>query len=103
VAEASWRREEAGALVLLVHVQPGAKRSSVAGIHGEGKEARVKLRVAAPASEGRANGELTRFLAEQFGVARRAVAILHGESSRHKTVRIAEPLLRPDRDWDASG
>jgi len=34
---ATWRREEAAgaAIVLSLHVQPGAKRSAVAGAHGD--------------------------------------------------------------------
>jgi len=100
-ADAGWRREEPEALVLRVHVQPGAKRTEVAGIHGEGEAARVKLRLAAPPVDGKANDELQRFLALQFGVPRRAVEIVQGDTSRRKTVRIARPARRPDLSWAA--
>ena len=90
-----WLREEAGALVLTVHVQPGARRSEVAGIHGDA----IKIRLAAPPIEGRANDELVRFVAQAFGVAQRQVAIVRGETSRRKVVRIDAPSRRPDRDW----
>ena len=55
--------------------------------------------LAAPPVEGKANAELLRFLSEAFGVPQRAVTLVRGETSRRKTVRIAAPKLRPDRDW----
>ena len=57
----------------MLHVQPGAKRTEVAGIHGEGAAARLKIRLAAPPVDGKANAELLRFLAAAFGVPQRAV------------------------------
>jgi uncharacterized protein (TIGR00251 family) len=91
----TWRREDAGALVLALHVQPGAKRTGVAGVHGDA----IKLRLAAPPVDGKANDELVRFLADAFGVPRRQVAIVRGETSRDKLVRVDAPVRRPDLDW----
>jgi uncharacterized protein len=94
-----WRREERTgsqlALVLSLHVQPGAKRTEVVGLHGD----LLKIRLAAPAQDGKANAELVRFLATAFGVRQRAVTLLHGAESRKKSVRIAQPVERPDRHW----
>jgi len=95
----AWRREDGVDVVLMLHVQPGAKRTEVAGIHGEGVTTRLKIRLAAPPVEGKANAELLRFLASAFGVPQRAVLLLRGESSRQKSVRITRPALRPDLDW----
>jgi uncharacterized protein (TIGR00251 family) len=95
----SWRREDRTALTLALHVQPGAKRTEVAGTHGEGAAARLKIRLAAPPIEGRANAELLRFLADAFGVPVRQVTLLRGESSRQKAVRIEQPARRPDLGW----
>ena len=92
---APWRREEPHALVLTLHVQPGAKSSEVVGMHGDA----LKVRLAAPPVDGKANMELRRFLAEAFGVPLRSVTLVRGEASRQKTVRIGAPALRPDRDW----
>ena len=95
----SWRREDgagaSAALVLTLHVQPGAKRTEVAGSHGDA----MKVRLAAPPVDGKANAELLRFLAAAFGVPVRAVTLLRGEASRRKTVRVEAPRLRPDRGW----
>jgi hypothetical protein len=94
-----WRRENGDDVLLMLHVQPGAKRTEVAGVHGEGAEARLKIRLAAPPVDGKANAELLRFLAAAFAVPLRAVTLLRGETSRQKTVKIMRPALRPDRDW----
>ncbi len=80
--------------VLELHVQPGAKRTEVAGMHG----GRIKIRLAAPASEGRANEALVEFLADAFGVARRDVRILSGMRSRDKRV-VIEGGARGELPW----
>jgi uncharacterized protein (TIGR00251 family) len=91
-----WRRIGTdGSITLTIHAQPGAKRTEIAGVHGGA----LKIRVASPPVEGRANEELRRFLAEAFGVPQRNVALVRGESGRRKTLRIAAPAARPDRDW----
>ncbi len=92
---ASWRREDGGDLVLTLHVQPGARRTEIQGTH----DGALKIRLAAPPVEGKANRALLRFFAEAFGVALRAVILEHGQSARHKVVRIVSPEKRPDRQW----
>jgi len=68
----------------------------VAGMYGT----TVKIRLAAPAVRGRANEALVNFLASSFGVPRRNVTLVRGETGRTKTVRIDSPAARPDRDWE---
>ena len=82
-------------LELALHVQPGAKRTDIAGLHGEA----LKIRLAAPPVDGKANAALRRFLADAFGVPLQRVSILRGENSRQKLVRIEAPVERPDRHW----
>lgn len=91
----AWRTEGRESLILALRVQPGAKRTEVSGPHG----AALKVRVAAPAVEGRANAALVRFLAEAFGVPLRQVRIVRGETGRDKTVEVTAPKLRPDHAW----
>lgn len=81
--------------MLTLHVQPGASRTGIAGVHGGA----LKLRLAAPPVDGKANAELLRFLAEAFGVQLRQVTLVRGAASRRKTVRVQSPARRPDRDW----
>jgi len=71
-------------LILELHVQPGASRSEFAGRHGD----RIKVRLAAPAVDGKANEALVKFLASYFGVPRRSVRIAAGLRSRRKRVVI---------------
>lgn len=65
-----------------IQVVPNAGRTEVAGIHDDA----LRVRLAAPAIEGRANAELLRWLAESLQVPRRAVAIDRGEQARRKWV-----------------
>ena len=95
----TWCRDDGDALVLSLHVQPGAKRTEVAGVHGEGAGARLKIRLAAPPVDGKANSALLAFLAGAYGVPLREVTLLRGETSRQKTVRIQRPARRPDTQW----
>jgi len=92
VTVAGWCKADGDALVLALRVQPGAKRSEVAGEHGGA----LKVRLAAPPVDGRANAELRRFLADAFGVPLRNVTLLRGEASRAKQVRVDAPVRRPD-------
>ena len=95
-----WRRVGAdGSVTLTIHAQPGARKTEVAGIHGDC----LKIRLAAPAVEGKANAELRRFLADAFGVPLKNVALVRGETGRRKTLRIASPAVQPDRDWEILG
>jgi uncharacterized protein len=69
----------------VLHVVPRAARTGVAGRHGDA----VKIRIAAPPTDGSANDELIRFLAERLNIPRAAIAITTGASSRRKTVEIS--------------
>jgi uncharacterized protein (TIGR00251 family) len=89
---AEWYRRDGDVLSLTLHVQPGAKRSEVAGLHGEA----LKLRLAAPPVEGKANEALMRFLAELFSVPLRNIELKQGAQSRHKVVRITASLITPE-------
>jgi uncharacterized protein (TIGR00251 family) len=70
--------------ILELHVQPGAKRTQFAGKHGD----RIKLRLAAPPVEGKANEALIEFLAAHYAVPRKNVSIEAGLHSRQKRVAI---------------
>lgn len=90
-----WVQESEEGVILRLHVQPGAKRTAIAGMHGDA----VKLRLAAPAVDGKANRALIAFLAMAFDVPGSQVEIIGGETSRSKRVRVRSPRKRPDRDW----
>ena len=71
---AAWLRTVPAGVTLAVRVQPGAKRTAVVGVYGEGDAARLKIQVHAQPIDGRANDALIEFLAEMFGVARASLA-----------------------------
>ena len=88
----TWWRRRGDELILELHVQPGAARSEIAGLHGE----RLKVRVAARAVEGEANAALIEFLAERLGVAKRDVKIAAGAGSRTKRVSVRGARRSPE-------
>lgn len=85
-------RWQNGSLVLDCRVQPRASQDEIAGLHGE----QLRLRITAPPVDGKANAHLLKFLAGQFGVPRKRVHLLRGESSRDKQLSIENPARIPD-------
>lgn len=73
-------------LELSVRAVPNARSSAVVGV---GDDGHLRVRVAAPAVDGKANDELRRVLAKAFGVRRSAVSIVRGQQSRTKQLRVA--------------
>jgi uncharacterized protein (TIGR00251 family) len=67
-----------------VRVQPRASRSEIVGVHGDA----MKIRLSAPPVDGAANDALIELLAGALGVARRAVRVVSGASSRSKVVEV---------------
>ena len=86
-------REVAGGVTLAVRAQPGAKKTAIAGVYGEGESAQLKIAVQAPPVEGRANEALVAFLAETFGIPKRAVELVSGELSRSKVFLLRDVRL----------
>lgn len=80
----SWLRADADGVVLSLHVQPGAKKTEVAGLYGEA----LKIRLAAPPVDGKANAALIDFVAAKVGAGRTAVSLVRGQTSREKQLRI---------------
>lgn len=80
-----WLRVGAEGVGLTLHVQPGAARTAVAGEHGDA----LKIRLAAPPIDGRANDCLLAFLADRLHVPRSAIALRGGQTSRRKVVVVA--------------
>jgi hypothetical protein len=79
-------RETPEGVTLAIHAQPGAKKTAVTGVYGEGPDAQLKIAVHAPPLEGRANQALIAFLAESFSVPRAKIELISGELSRSKVL-----------------
>ena len=96
-------RSHAAGVTLAVRAQPGAKKTAITGVYGEGAEAQLKIAVHAPPLERRATQALIAFLAETFSIPKNSVVVMTGEISRSKvfllrgvTLGQAESLLA---DW----
>ena len=80
----SWARWDGTRLRLLIHAQPGARATRVTGVHGE----RLRIALKAPPVDGKANGELVRFVSQALGLRRAQVELAAGASSREKMLHI---------------
>jgi hypothetical protein len=77
-------KDHAEGLVLSVWVQPKASRNAIQGVHGEA----LKIALTAPPVDGAANKACIAFLAKKLGLAKSAVAIVSGQTSRNKRILI---------------
>ncbi len=77
-------RESADGVSFTVRVQPRASRTAIVGLMGDA----LKVALAAPPVDGKANEALIRFFAELFQVPKSSVEIVSGSSSRNKVVRV---------------
>ena len=89
---ADWYRRHGDVVTLNLHVQPGAKRSEISGLHGEA----LKIKLAAPPIEGRANEALLKFIAKLFDVPACQIALKLGGQSRHKVISITGSKIDPE-------
>jgi uncharacterized protein (TIGR00251 family) len=87
IRDPTWWRYDAAArrLTLTLHVRPNARDSAAAGLYGNA----LKVRIAAPAVDNKANAALIDFLSTALGVGKSAIAIRHGGGARRKIVEIA--------------
>ena len=87
-----WYRCSDDLITLNVHVQPNARRNAVDGLHGEA----LKIRLAAPPLEGRANAALRKFVAQLFSVPLQQVELKKGVQSRYKVLTISGSDIHPE-------
>ena len=82
--------EKDGGVTIKVRVQPRASRTEIIGEHAGA----IKLRVAAPPVDGKANEECRRYLAKLLKVGATSVEIISGDSSRDKVIRVSNISAR---------
>ncbi|MDD5340902.1 MAG: DUF167 domain-containing protein [Patescibacteria group bacterium] len=70
--------------ILNIKVIPNAKVNKISAEDGV-----FKIKICAPAHEGKANKALIKFLSEHFGVPKSKIKIISGEKARDKKVRLA--------------
>lgn len=89
-AAVAWpclRPDGPAACVLDLSVQPNAKKTQADGLH----DGALRVRLAAPPVDGKANAALLAWLADALSCPRRDLQLLRGEASRRKQVRLALP------------
>ena len=74
-----------GRITLTLHIQPGAKITGIAGLHGDA----LKIRLAAPPVDGKANDALIRFIADTLKLPKAAVNLKSGQTSRRKVLEVS--------------
>jgi len=93
---ALWLRQGDRQTTLTLHIQPGAKKTEVAGEHGDA----LKIRLAAPPVDGKANAALIAFVADCLGVAKSSVSLKSGQTSRRKVLEVTgAPADTKQRLW----
>jgi hypothetical protein len=85
-APAPFLRQTPQGVTLAVRAQPGAKKTAITGIYGEGATAQLKIAVHAPPIEGRANEALIVYLADLFSLPHRNVILISGDTNRSKVL-----------------
>ena len=82
----AWYRIEPGArrITLILHVQPNARVTAVAGLHGDA----LKVKIAAPAADNRANAALLAHLKSVLGLPAARITLRSGARGRRKLVQI---------------
>ncbi|MEI7783666.1 MAG: DUF167 domain-containing protein [Betaproteobacteria bacterium] len=95
-----FKLDEQGDLLLEVLVVPGSSRTKIEGLHGDGAQQSLRIRLQAPPVDGQANAALLRALAQILGLHARDLQIDRGHSSRHKQLRITAAAV-PRIAWNA--
>ena len=80
----SWLKAIDGGVELLVLVQPRASRTKVIGEH----DGRLKIALSAPPVDGEANAALIEFVSDALDVKKASVALVEGDTSRRKRLRV---------------
>lgn len=79
-----YRIGTAGRVTLTLHIQPGAKKTECAGLHGDA----LKIRLAAPPVDGKANAALIEFVAARLDLPKSAAILKSGQTSRRKVLEL---------------
>jgi len=80
----NWFEETPQGIILRIKAQPNASKSQIAGLFGE--PPRLKVRIAAPPVDGKANQELLDFLSQMLGLSQSKLKLIRGETSPKKDI-----------------
>ena len=83
-----WVKETGRGASFAVRVVTRASRTAITGMMGDGANMVLKIALAAPPVEGKANEELVAYLAQVLNVPRSSVEVATGKQSKNKVVRV---------------
>nr|XP_054590256.1 UPF0235 protein C15orf40 homolog isoform X1 [Nothobranchius furzeri] len=84
--------DKSGGVTITVHAKPGSKHSAITDVSTE----TVAVSIAAPPTDGEANTELIRYLAEVLGLKKSHLSLEKGSRSRDKLIRVGSSLSPED-------
>lgn len=86
IRDSTWCRYDPASrgISLALHVQPNARKNEIVGLHGDA----LKVKIAAPAADNKANAALIDFLSEVLAVPKSAIIIRRGATGRRKMIEI---------------
>ena len=87
-----WCRHDGDTVILNLYIQPGARQTAISGFH----DGALKIRLASPPLNGRANEALLKYIALLYDVPVRQVELKRGDKSRHKIVIVRGSKMTPD-------
>ncbi|XP_026220335.1 UPF0235 protein C15orf40 homolog [Anabas testudineus] len=87
-APAPVSRDKSGCVTITVHAKPGSKNSSITEVSADA----VGVAIAAPPTDGEANTELIRYLAEVLELKKSHLSLDKGSRSRDKLIRVDSSL-----------
>ena len=88
----SWYQKTDDIITLTIYVQPGAKHNEIIGMHGDA----LKIKLATPPIDGRANKALVRYIARLFEVPLSQITLKRGAKSRHKIIEVSASQIVPE-------
>lgn len=88
----TWYRQDGnGRWVLSLYIQPNASRTEISGLH----DGALKIKIAAPPADHRANDALLEFLGKSFKVSKKQIVLKQGAHARQKIVEVIDPITLP--------
>uniref|UniRef100_A0A3P9KYM9 Zgc:193812 n=1 Tax=Oryzias latipes TaxID=8090 RepID=A0A3P9KYM9_ORYLA len=84
--------DKSGAVTVSVHVKPGSKQSAITDVSAEA----VGVSIGAPPTDGEANTELIRYLADVLDLKKSQISLSKGSRSRDKLIRVDSSLSQEE-------
>lgn len=85
-----YRLQDTRSMILTVHVRPNAKRNEIVSWLDS---TTVKIKIAAPAQDGKANKALILFIAETLDISQNRISLIRGATTKIKQLVIPDEIM----------